>query len=972
MATRRELMLLVDEVLARLQAGETLDTCLADFPAEADELRPLVETAYTLRRTAPAPAPDPTKRAAARARFLAAAAQMSEASTAAATPETLMGVVDQVVARVRAGESLDACLAEYPAEAAELRPLVETALSLRQTPPAPAPDPSKSAAARARFLAAAAQLSETAAIATPETLMGVVDQVVARVRAGESLDACLAEHPAEAAELRPLIETALSLRQTPAAPPPDPTKRAAARARFLAAAAQMSETATAATPSTVAETTPLRGMAASGILMTLVDKVISRVRAGESLDACLADYPAEAAHLRPLVETALNLGELASAPPPDPVKQAETRVVVLTEAAKLEAAAPATAKARGSQLAWPQLPTQAIAAWWAMVRASLVAFLHNAGNMGGMQRLAMTAAAALLFFVAGTTSVVRVSAASLPGDTLYTVKEVTRAVQLALTLDPTVREQVAIAQEQARQEEVIQVVQVKADRIRNEPIPSPAITDVVSEVDGSGLVRVGQVLVRLAPGMAVEVGSRIRVLGTIGVDGIINVTQVAVLARPQTQQVRNPNPTATTASVALEVAASATPIPPTATPRPSETRPAAESVDAVRVRPTNTATALAPTASVTVAPRPSSTATVRPIVLPSATVQQGPVVEPTAEATNTPEPTATRVPEAPQAARTPNNQNQIAIDGTFIKSSGARPNEVWTIAHVTRGFVDVQLSGRTSRQGAEPRQGDRILVRGAEENPTLIRASQVTVVQSTGSITQPGTPLPSFSVQGVALSRLPRSDREAVWTIRTDSAPSMTLVETAETEVTGMPSNGNVAGRNVTVVYRKLGETLFALKISLQPDERELIGVISRITATEWTVGGIRIIITAATQIEGPAPQVFDTARVYGSYQEDRSFLARRIIVLPRQRPPTETPTPTAPPVTPTATATRVVPTVTVSPTAIPPTITPAPPTVTPDPPTVTVTPGTSTEVTRTATALPPGVTPTRTPSPQATATRNK
>ena len=52
-------------------------------------------------------------------------------------------------------------------------------------------------------------------------------------------------------------------------------------------------------------------------LMPLVDLCLRRIRAGEILDACLADYPAEAAELRPLLQTALLLraGSGRAAPP---------------------------------------------------------------------------------------------------------------------------------------------------------------------------------------------------------------------------------------------------------------------------------------------------------------------------------------------------------------------------------------------------------------------------------------------------------------------------------------------------------------------------------------------------------------------------------------------------------------------------------------------------------------------------------
>ena len=45
----RELELILDDCLARLQSGEGLESCLAIHPEHADELRPLLELATDVR-----------------------------------------------------------------------------------------------------------------------------------------------------------------------------------------------------------------------------------------------------------------------------------------------------------------------------------------------------------------------------------------------------------------------------------------------------------------------------------------------------------------------------------------------------------------------------------------------------------------------------------------------------------------------------------------------------------------------------------------------------------------------------------------------------------------------------------------------------------------------------------------------------------------------------------------------------------
>ncbi len=64
--------------------------------------------------------------------------------------------LDQCVSRLLAGESLDACLARYPEMREELRPLLEVAAVLAETP-ASAPAPEAKARGRQRLMDALAR-----------------------------------------------------------------------------------------------------------------------------------------------------------------------------------------------------------------------------------------------------------------------------------------------------------------------------------------------------------------------------------------------------------------------------------------------------------------------------------------------------------------------------------------------------------------------------------------------------------------------------------------------------------------------------------------------------------------------------------------------------------------------------------------------------------------------------------------------
>ena len=997
MDAQREALLL-DECLRRLQAGESVEACLAHLrPAEADALRPILETAFQVRQLrTPPPPPNPAKRAAGRALFLAEAARLFPATApnghVHASPERLMALVETVVARVRAGASLEECLADHPDHAHDLRPLVETALDVKASFPTPPPaDPDKRAAARAQFLAEAARLFEDQVMAglvraelrdiqaVPQPvlaeeregrLMGLVDAVMARVRAGASLDACLADYPAEAAQLRPLVQTALGMADSFEAPPaPSAAKRAAARARFLAAA--QADAAAAPVPALTPEA-----------VMTVVDAIVARVRTGASLDACLAEHAAHAAELRPLVETALGVSaSFAPAPAPDPAKRAAARARFLAAAqAQTDGAAtpvqqpvPVAVRPPSSVLR-PASPWSALAA---QARQILAAFL----NMGsGFQRVGLAGATVFLVLCMAATGVVSVSAASLPGDPLYTVKEATRVVQLALTFDPEERERVAETQERAKQDEILQAAE---RRVRaGEPVQAPTFTDIVTEIDPTGLVRVGKVLVRLQPGMAVEVGSRVQVKGTVGPDGVVQVTQVVVLAKPATQVVEKP----ATAAPAQSAAQAAAPTP--TLPAPTATGTTAS---AALVKPTDTPTD-APTsqpskpspAPTTPAPTaterllPTATATARLFLAPSATATTPVEAVPTeSPATVTPEPSATQPPERPRAERT-SGPTAIDVAGFFVGGSSSGATEVWRIIGDGQKAYEIELGPQTAREGSAPRAGDTVLARGVPVNDNRIRASRVKVTSSVGT-SRPGEPTPaSVTVRGKVEAMQRLSDREAIWTLSVDGGRRLTVYETSETaEVSGI--TGNVVGRTATVTYRVVNGQNVAERIRVESGQNTTVvhSVITEMHADHWIVGNTRVQITDETVVTPSladyTPQPFvDWANVT-ALLENGVLRATRIEV---ERVPTRTPLP------PTATHTPLPPTATWTNTPVPPsptrTNTPVPPptrTNTPVPPSATPRPVEAFTVTPKPTEAPsatpkPTEATSKPPAPTATAAK--
>ncbi|MFQ5925486.1 MAG: hypothetical protein ACE5IE_05765, partial [Dehalococcoidia bacterium] len=69
--TNKDLNALLDECIDRMNEGESLEECLASYPEQAEELRPLLQAIYNIR-DACSPMPKATARSAARQRLDAA------------------------------------------------------------------------------------------------------------------------------------------------------------------------------------------------------------------------------------------------------------------------------------------------------------------------------------------------------------------------------------------------------------------------------------------------------------------------------------------------------------------------------------------------------------------------------------------------------------------------------------------------------------------------------------------------------------------------------------------------------------------------------------------------------------------------------------------------------------------------------------------------------------------------------------
>ena len=152
-------------------------------------------------------------------------------------------------------------------------------------------------------------------------------------------------------------------------------------------------------------------------LAELFEECLQRITAGESLNACLASYPEQAASLAPLLQSAAAMREYGVAVPRNLTAAAASRARFMAAAQALPGPVrPQSSLAFGSGLA----------AWWARLTSGL-----------SVLRPVPVALAAFVLCVvlAGvlTTGIVTASAQALPGDSLYGVKLVTEQARLLLT-----------------------------------------------------------------------------------------------------------------------------------------------------------------------------------------------------------------------------------------------------------------------------------------------------------------------------------------------------------------------------------------------------------------------------------------------------------------------------------------------------------------------------------------------------------
>jgi hypothetical protein len=554
-------------------------------------------------------------------------------------------VLDEALSQLNSGgistgsirREVETILARFPDHAAALRPLLIAAAAVRRTPP-PVPDEAARRAGLERLLQAVVARRQAVSTEGAEALDDVVDQAVARLRAGEDLEAVLRRYPQHVAVLRPILQAALTVSRTPL-PKPDVRAREAGRQRLVRAVMARRQ-------ARVARELGLQSGSAglSHELPEVLDRALAWLAEGVDLETVLSRYPAYADLLRPMLQAAQ---AVQRTPHPTPSEEGyfsgRERLLraVARQRRELRAARESVgARDRG-------------------LRGLLVALVRVPS---GLRRAAITVVLLVLMVVGGF-SVTQVAASALPDSPLYPVKRFSEQVQLLLTPSPEGKARLYLKFGQERLREAEALAQRKGEveprlladlltqndqffrvirgadpekqavlleegkrlfehqrRVLSElsrELPSGPQREVIEDV--AGRVSEHQAFaeeVRGDPGLVGMVPTRAPLPAAIA-------TPQRATATPPVVKVTLPPPT--------EAPATATSLPPTPTPVPPTDTPQVEIVQ----QPMEEATQ-----------PPTATATPSPTPTPTPTPTQGAATPPAGGPTATPEPSPTPQPTA--------------------------------------------------------------------------------------------------------------------------------------------------------------------------------------------------------------------------------------------------------------------------------------------------------------------------------------
>jgi hypothetical protein len=365
---------------------------------------------------------------------------------------------------------------------------------------------------------------------------------------------------------------------------------------------------------------------------SILDDCLARMAAGETVDACLREYPRQAAALRPLLDVAVRLRVLPSLQPrADAVRAGQQRMLAALREQRLARDGSISPLSRNKE----------------QVRAFFI-------PKEGMQtrHVLRFAAAMVLVLLVGTNLAVVSSAGTIPGDPLYGLKRTWEEARLTLTIRERDREQFQQQLVERRQEEVHEMVQQGREGTLDLYGVLEGLGDGRWFVDGLTLVISEQTVIEgeLEPGAGVWVRAKVRSDGALGAlrvrvrTWLLPPTATGPRETPDDMPngrlrtatplpLRTPEPTQLPQSTGAPEP-TVTPLP-TATPEPAET-PEADQAPAPAETPEPEHT-------------PAPTRTSEPDHAPRPTITREPDHEPeptrTREPDHTPLPTGTREPD---------------------------------------------------------------------------------------------------------------------------------------------------------------------------------------------------------------------------------------------------------------------------------------------------------------------------------------
>ncbi len=444
---------------------------------------------------------------------------------------------------------------------------------------------------------------------------------------------------------------------------------------------------------------------------TVLDECLDRLKAGDSISACLERYPEHAEELEPLLETAQLTAPLRFTEPPRPQALARGRQRFLTKAARLHAQRQARERPLVDRLRDFFTAGLTRPVWGRAVVAIVVV---------------------LLLFGAVSGVVVQAAASSLPGDPLYPVKQVTRQVQLLTALNPQAREQKEKQIQAQEREEVRQATE--QGRVFEEDVAG-----VIIGWNGRVLVLEGnlQILVTDATQLQGQ-----PVLGHIAQVHVRSqsgqLLAQAVETRPEAVVMIVPTNTATATLMPTAT------LKPTATPRPTNT-PEPTKRPTKKIVPTNTPT---PKPKETETPFPTATAELGPSVhifelrgtidflSESMWVVAGQEIQISVD---------TVIKGSPAVGRIAHVRANRYQDGTFVaveieveQVNTPAPQKVFVSGVVeskeseTIWYVNgqrIRTDDRTRIVGGELRVGAFVAIEGVRESSTTVFAHKITIVR---------------------------------------------------------------------------------------------------------------------------------------------------------------------------------------------------------------------------------------------------